>query len=122
MKILADRFDPRVVSSLEQLATVGVDGSAQRGSGMVFGGGSCGLAESRLELPKVTGDLDRCGLVVLANLGEHIKGIVTGTAEAGAQVAEGAPELLTDPLGSGVRPQRVDGLVAAGAFGADQVP
>ena len=121
VEVLTDRFDPGVVASLEEVAAIGVDGLAQCGSGLVVGGPG-GICEGRLELPQVAGDLGRARLVVLAGLGEHVESFVAGTSEPRAQIAEGTPELLTDTLGSGVRPQRVDGLVAGGAFGADQVP
>ena len=52
MEVLADRFDPGVVASLEEVAAVRVDGLAQCGSGLVVSGPG-GICEGRLDRKSV---------------------------------------------------------------------
>ena len=80
-------------ASVEQVASVDLDRSAQRLAGFIVVFGSGRGAEGGLELAKVAGDLARCRPVALAGFLQHLGGLASRAAQPGAQVAERPPEL-----------------------------
>jgi hypothetical protein len=122
VKILPRRIRPVVIAALQKISFVYIDRTPERFSGIAIVVGSGRVDKLVLELPQVSGDLRCSRLVLLTNLGDYLEGFRFEPAKPGAQVTERIPELPLDSFRRGVRPDRLDGFIAGGAIGPEQVP